>query len=66
MAKNFQEVMDFINSQDEDVVISRQEAIVIAERQQRLIQMSQDYQNLCRAMRKIMAAIEEYKKESEN
>ena len=62
MAKNFQEVMDFINSQDEEIVISKREAIVIAERQEQLRQMVQDYDKLKYAMSKILAAIDEYKK----
>ena len=62
MAKSFQEVIDFINSQDEEIVISKREAIVIAERQEQLKQISNDYDKLRLAMSKIMAAIDEYKK----
>lgn len=62
MAKSFQEVMDFINSQDEEVVISKREAIVIAEREEQLKQMTNDFYKLKLAMSKIMAAIEELKK----
>lgn len=66
MAKSFQEVMDFINSQDEEVVISKREAIVIAEREEQLKQMTNDFYKLKLAMSKIMAAIEELKKEDAN
>ena len=64
MAKNFQEIMDFINSQGEELVISKQEALVIAEREEAYRQLSNDYYKLKRAMKTIMAAINEYKKEA--
>ena len=64
MAKSFQEVMEFINNQDEEIVISKQEAIAIAERQEQLKQMAQEYYELKRAMNKILVAITEYKKEA--
>lgn len=64
MARNFQDIINFANSKEE-IVLSKQEALAIAEREMQLQQIIDEYHELRRAMSKIMAAINEYKKEAD-